>query len=299
MNGEYVPWEQGRVHLTTHGLMYGTMVFEGIRGYAAEDGKELYIFRLREHLNRLLRNSRIIGLEPAWTADELSTRILELIRRNDHRADIYIRPGIYFGEGGISLAPSMQSTDYFTFTVELGNYFGGEKPLSTCISSWIRIDSNTLPPSAKISGGYVNSMLASMDAKKAGFDEAIFLTRNGYVSEGAGENIFVVRNGVIATPPFSADILEGITRDSVIKLAEEAGMTVEVRDIYRSELYTADEVFFTGTAAEVSPIGSIDHRSVGDGGTGRVTDRLKSAFKSIARGKGKHREWLTPVYGSK
>lgn len=296
MNGEFLPWSEGKVHLTTHGFMYGTMVFEGIRGYVSEDGKDVYIFRLMEHIERLLRNGKILRLEPRWSAKDLAEGVAELVRRNEHKADIYIRPGMYFGEGSISLAPSNQSTDYFVFTAELGNYFGAEKPLSTCISSWVRIDSNALPPSAKIAGSYVNSMLASKDAKKMGFDEAIFLTHNGFVSEGAGENIFIIRNGKIATPPLSADILEGITRDSVIRIAQEEGIEVEVRDIYRSELYTADEVFFTGTAAEISPIGSIDGRPVGDGGVGPTTAKLKSSFKGIVRGGGRHSEWLTSVY---
>lgn len=279
--------------------MYGTMVFEGIRGYVNGDKTNVYVFRLKEHLERLLRNSRILRLEPKWSSSDLADNITELIRKNEQMADVYIRPGIYFGQGGISLAPSSQSTDYFAFIVELGNYFGAEKPLNVCVSSWVRVDANALPPSAKISGAYVNSMLASMDAKKAGFDEAVFLTHNGYVSEGAGENIFVIRKGILSTPPFSADILEGITRETVIQIAEEEGFEVEVRDIYRSELYTADEIFFTGTAAEISPIGSVDNRVVGDGGVGPLTGKLKATFSSMARGQGKHREWLTPAYPAK
>ncbi len=297
INGEYVDWNNAKLHVTTHALLYGTAVFEGIRAYASAEGGQLYVFRLKEHVTRLLNNTRVLKLKQPLTVDAFSEKIVELLEKNNFHTDVYIRPVVYFGEGAIGLKPLKQSTDYFVFAVELGNYFGEDKALKVGISSWVRPSNNSLPPSAKVNGSYVNSMLASMDARDAGYDEAILLTQNGYVSEGPGENLFIVKKGKLITPPVSADILEGITRDAVISMATEIGIDVVERDVARTELYTCDELFLCGTAAQISPVGSVDGRIIGDGKAGKITSKLAATFNEAVRGKDDNRRgWLTPVY---
>ena len=297
MNGNFVDWEDAKVHVSTHGLLYGSGVFEGIRAYMDHEGKQLSVFRLKEHVRRMLNNTKILNLKPAISEKEFVDKIVELLRVNNHKTDVYIRPVIYFGAGGIGIRPAKQSTDYFIFSQAMGGYFASVKPLNVCVSSWTRITNNSLPPSAKVTGAYVNSMIASAEAAQSGFDEALFLTQNGYVCEGSGENIFMVKNGVLVTPPLSADILEGITRDSVIRLAEDRNIPVVERDISRTELYTCDELFLCGTAAQITPIGSVDRRTVGDGKVGNVTEKLINAFEAVIRGKDRRfASWLTPVY---
>ncbi len=297
LNGEYVDWNNAKLHVTTHALLYGSAVFEGIRAYASPDSKQLFVFRLREHIVRLLNNAKVLRLKQPLTVDAFSEKIVELLNMNNFHSDVYIRPVVYFGEGPIGLKPLKQSTDYFVFAVELGNYFGEERALRVGISSWVRPSNNSLPPSAKVNGSYVNSMLASMDAKDAGYDEAILLTQNGYVSEGPGENLFIVKKGKLITPPLSADILDGITRDAIISIAAESGIGVVERDVARTELYTCDELFLCGTAAQISPVGSVDGRVIGDGKPGKITSELVAIFNDTVRGKDDNRRgWLTPVY---
>lgn len=297
INGNYVDWEDANIHVSTHGLLYGTGVFEGIRAYMGRDEKQLYVFRLKEHVRRIFRSAKVLNLKPPVSEDEFHDQVVELLRRNSHKSDVYIRPVIYFGQGGVGIKPLKHSTDYFIFTQEMGGYFSERRPLNVCISSWTRITNNSLPPSAKVTGAYVNSMMASVDAAQSGYDEGIFLTQNGYVCEGAGENIFMVKDDKLITPPLSADILEGITRDTVIRLGEEFNIPVVERDISRTELYTCDELFFCGTAAQLTPIGSVDRKTVADGKTGRITSKLMEAFDSIVRGgDSKFSSWLTPVY---
>ncbi len=297
LNGQYVDWNDAKLHVTTHALLYGSAVFEGIRAYASPDKEQLFVFRLREHIVRLLNNAKVLRLKQPLTVDAFSDKIIELLSMNGFHTDVYIRPVVYFGEGPIGLKPLKQSTDYFVFAVEFGNYFGENRALKVGISSWVRPSNNSLPPSAKVNGSYVNSMLASMDAKEAGYDEAILLTQNGYVSEGPGENIFMVKKGKLITPPVSADILEGITRDSVTSIATEIRIDVVERDVARTELYTCDELFLCGTAAQISPVGSVDGRTIGDGRPGKLTTKLASLFDEAVRGADDNRRaWLTPVY---
>lgn len=297
INGNVVDWGDARVHVSTHGLLYGTGVFEGIRAYIARDGEQLFVFRLKEHVARIFRSAKIIGLKPKISESEFTDSIVDLLRLNNHKRDTYIRPVIYFGEGGIGIKPAKQSTDYFIFTQEMEGYFASDKALNVGISSWTRVSNNSLPPSAKVTGAYVNSMLASMEAKQAGYDEALFLTRNGYVCEGSGENIFMVKGNTLVTPPLSADILEGITRDTVMRLAEELNIPVVERDISRTELYTCDELFLCGTAAQISPVGSVDRRTVGKGSIGSMTEKLRASFDAAVRGDDRrYSSWLTPVY---
>jgi branched-chain amino acid aminotransferase len=297
LNGKFVDWNDAKLHVTTHALLYGSAVFEGIRAYASADGKQLFVFRLKEHVVRLLNNAKVLRLKATLDVDAFSEKIVELLRLNEFHTDAYIRPVIYFGEGEIGLKPLKQSTDYFVFAVEFGNYFGEARPLNVGISSWVRPSNNSLPPSAKINGSYVNSMLASMDAKESGFDEAIMLTQNGFVSEGPGENLFIVKKGKLITPPVSADILEGITRDSIMSIARNSGLEVVERDVARTELYTCDELFLCGTAAQISPVASVDRRIIGDGKPGEITSKLNASFNNAVRGKDRNYVgWLSQVY---
>ncbi|MBS7609703.1 branched-chain amino acid transaminase [Candidatus Bathyarchaeota archaeon] len=295
MNGRFIEWDEAKVHVLTHALNYGTGVFEGIRGYAG-DGN-LYVFRLHDHLNRLMRSAKTYFMEIPYKVEDLEKAILELLRRNELRVTCYIRPLAYRSYGFIGLDPSRSEVHVAIAAFPFGKYLDPTKGVSCCISSWRRIAIDALPPDAKACGNYVNSALAKMEALKNGYDEAIFLDSHGYVCEGTGENIFIVRDGIIATPPLSAGILEGITRDSVIKIAGDMGLKVEERIITRNELYVCDEAFFTGTAAEITPIVKIDGRIVGDGSIGPITRRLQEAFFSIVEGRNdRYKHWLTAVY---
>lgn len=294
MNGQFVPWNEAKVHVLTHALHYGTGVFEGIRAYW--DGSQLYVFRLREHVQRLLNSAKICGFDPKYSLEEWEKAILETLRVNEVRYDAYIRPLLFVGYGPIGISVEGHEMDALVLIVPFGKYF--EKPgVNVMVSSWRRIAGMSNPPAAKVTGHYVNSVLAKMEALRNGYDEAILLNVDGKVSEGTGENLFIVRNGVIITPPVSADILEGITRQSVIALSKDMGYDVVERDISRYELYIADEAFFSGTAAEITPILSIDKRPVNDGKVGPITKKLKEKYENVVRGREpKYKGWLTPVY---
>lgn len=294
MNGRFVPWDEAKVHVLTHALHYGTGVFEGIRAYW--NGSQLYVFRLREHMQRLLNSAKIYGFDPKYSLEEWEKAVLETLRANEIRCNAYIRPLLFVGYGPIGLNLRGHEMEALILTIPFEKYF--EKPgVDVMISSWRRISEMTNPPSAKVCGHYTNSVLAKMEAINNGYDEAILLDINGKVSEGSGENLFIVRNGIIITPPISADILEGITRQCIITLAKDMGYDVVERDISRTELYLADEAFFSGTAAEVTPILSVDRRPVGDGKIGPVTKALKEKYERVVRGEEpKYKGWLTPVY---
>lgn len=294
MDGRFVEWEEAKVHVSVHALHYGTAVFEGIRAYMGDDN--LYVFRLREHMERLIYSASVLYLNTQYSAKDLVEATVQLLRKNEFKTDLYIRPLIYAGRGSIGLDIFKNEINVLIFAFPFPPLFEKEG-IRVCISSWRRISDEVTPPMAKISGNYVNSLLASMDAKKSGFDEALLMDRNGYVSEGAGENLFIVRRGIIITPPTYSSILEGVTRDAVITIARDLGYRVEERPISRGELYSADEVFFTGTAAEITPILEVDHRRIGDGKPGPVARRLKERFAEITRGRDeRYKGWLTPVY---
>lgn len=293
-DGELIQWEEAKIHVMTHSLHYGTAVFEGIRAYYNKG--ELYVFRLKDHLKRMKRSAKIYGFPLKYSVETLEEAVLTLLRSNEIREDVYIRPITFLGYGTIGLifkdVPSHTAIIAFPF----GRYFDKEG-VHVMVSSWRRITGEATPPLAKVSGHYVNSVLAKMEALRNGYDEAVMLDSRGYVSEGSGENIFVVRGGVLATPPISSDVLEGITRDTIITLAREEGFTVEVRNISRAELYVADEVFLVGTAAEVTPVLSIDGRPVGDGRVGPVALKIREVYRNVASGEDhRHPEWRTPVY---
>ncbi|CAA9516608.1 MAG: Branched-chain amino acid aminotransferase [uncultured Solirubrobacteraceae bacterium] len=296
MNGEFVAWEDAKVHVLTHGLHYGTGVFEGIRCYDSEIGPA--VFRHREHLRRLGRSAELYYMALPYDIEALRSATHELIGRNGLRS-CYIRPIAFRGYGQMGLNPLEAPVDVSIAVWEWGAYLGEEgktKGIRAKVSSWRRISPGSLIPSAKASGQYLNSVLAKIESLKAGYEEAIMLDDRGSVCEGTGENIFVVWEGRIVTPPPAASILDGITRKSAIQIARDLGIEVIERDIARAELYLADEVFMTGTAAELVPVREIDDHTIGDGAPGELTRAVQTAFENALFGRDeRYREWLDPV----
>lgn len=299
MNGEFVPWEDAQVHVLTHALHYGTSVFEGVRCYDTEIGPA--IFRHQDHIDRLFRSAQAYFMEIPFTPEQIRTATLDLISRNKFRS-CYIRPIAYRGYGSMGLFPLTIDVDLTIAVWEWGLYLGeGGKTngIRAKISSWRRISPETLIPYAKAGGQYLNSILAKVEAHNAGYDEALLLDHVGNVCEGTGENIFVVRDGVIATPPMSSSILEGISRDSIIKIAADMGHEVVIREIAADELPIADEIFLTGTAAEMVPVRELDDRPVGTGKPGEITKALLAVYEDALYGRDeRYREWLDPVLDS-
>jgi len=273
-------------------------VFEGIRGYRSTSGDDVLIFRMREHYQRLERSCKILNILLSHDADSLCRLTVDLVRANGFREDIYIRPIAYKSAERIGVHLSDES-EVVIVAVPFGKYLEDEKPLAVGVSSWRRTEDNAIPGRAKVNGSYVNLALAASEARSAGFDEAILLNEDGHVSEAAGMNLYLVRDGRMVTPGVSANLLEGVTRDSIRTLArEELGLSVEERQVDRTELYVADEAFLVGTAAQVAPIGSIDRRVLGDGQAGPITARLKDLYGRVARGQvSKYASWVTRVTG--
>jgi len=292
MDGRYVRFEDAKVHVLCHSLHYGNAIFEGIRCYDTDKGPA--VFRLREHLNRLFNSAKSYCMKIPYSKEELREATLGLMRINNVK-ECYIRPIVFYGDEHIGLEPEGLKVHVALIPIPWGHYFGEkiEKGLRAKISSWCRINPLIVPPQAKCAGNYVNSLLAKMEATKAGYDEAILQNISGYIAEGPGENIFIVRQGKLITPPVHAGILIGATRDSIMKIAKDMGIEVIIRDIPREELYISDEAFFTGTAAEVTPIVEVDDRVIGNGKRGPITCKLQSKFFDILRGKDeKYYEWL-------
>ncbi|MEM4416961.1 MAG: branched-chain amino acid transaminase, partial [Nitrososphaerota archaeon] len=260
MDGELVPWDQAKIHISTNALHYGSAVFEGIRGYYHEG--EIYVFKLREHIRRLIDSARIVMLRNRYTERELVDATILTLRENRYATNVYIRPIIYAGENVMTLDIAEVPVRAAILTFPLDKFFK-KFGLRVGVSSWRRLPDTSMPPRAKAAANYLNSMLATREARMAGFDEAILLDQSGFVSEGPGENIFLVKDDVLSTPPASSAILEGITRGTVMTLARDLGYQVVERQISRVELYTADELFFTGTAVEIQPIIEVDGRAVG------------------------------------
>jgi branched-chain amino acid aminotransferase len=296
MNGDFVAWEDAKVHVLTHGLHYGTGVFEGIRAYDTELGTA--IFRHDDHIDRLFRSAGLYHMPIPYTLEELRAATHELIARNGLRA-CYIRPIAFRGYGQMGLYPLDSPVDVSIAVWEWGAYLGEEgkqRGIRAKVSSWRRISGDSLIPHAKASGQYLNSVLAKIESQKAGYEEAILLDDIGHVCEGTGENIFVVRGDEIATPPSTAGILDGINRRSVKTIAKDLGHTVVDRDIDRGELYMADEVFLTGTAAELVPVREIDDHTVGGGEPGPITRELQGVFDDALHGRDeRYRDWLDVV----
>jgi branched-chain amino acid aminotransferase len=282
MNGELVDWADARVHVGSHGLHYGTGVFEGIRCYDTERGPA--VFRLTEHLKRLETSAKLLYMELPYSVEELRAACHETIGAND-LAECYIRPIAYFGYGELGVHTGTNPVDVAVICFPWGAYLGEQSQsqgITAMISSWRRVGPNTIPHAAKATGVYLNSMLATHEARRAGYDEAILLTQDGNIADGPGETIFVVKDGTIFTPDLSASILPGITRDTVIQIAQDLGYTVVEKALIRTDLYTADEVFFTGTAVEVTPVRSIDDHEIG---VGSVTLELQAAYGDTVRGR--------------
>ncbi len=296
-NGKFVPTEEAKVSIMTNALQYGTAVFGGMRGYINKREGFLSVFRIRDHFKRLIASLKILGAEIQYSIDDLVKITIDLVRRNNPDTDVYFRPFAY--AGSTRLSPNLAAEKDFSFAmyaIPLGDYLPTDKGLRVKISSWRRVKDNAIPARAKISGAYINSALARKEAVDDGYDEAIFLTEDGYVSEGSAENIFIVRDGVLITPPESEAILEGITRKTIIQLAKDEGFDVQIRRVERSELYVADEMFFCGTGVQVAWIKEVDKRIVADGKIGKITKKLQSLYFDIVRGKvKKYLDWCTVV----
>ena len=282
MNGRVVPHAEAVVHFLTPALHYGAGVFEGIRCYATPRGPA--VFRLTDHLARLDASARLLYMELLYTVDELREVSLELIGRNG-LPECYLRPIAFFGYGELGVATAGNPVDVVIMSWPWGTYLGEDgvkNGIRAKISSWKRVGANTIPHAAKATGIYLNSMLAVTEANRAGYDEAILLTDDGFIADGSGENVFVVKDGTIATPPLSTSILPGITRATLIEIAQDLGYTVEEKNLIRTDLYLADEVFMTGTAAEVTPIRSVDDQEIGP--PGEITKKLQQTYQDTVRG---------------
>jgi len=294
-NGKFIPWDQATLHVMSHVVNYGSSVFEGIRCYALPSGPA--IFRAQEHIQRLLDSARIYRIDVDFTREDIIGGMLELVKSNGVWP-CYIRPIILRGYGEAGVNPFNSPTEVYVCNYPWGKYLGTDaaQGVDVCISSWTRIAPNTLPAMAKAGANYMNSQLIKMEAIINGYAEGIALDVNGYVSEGSGENLFVVRNGVLQTAPLGNSVLPGITRDSVLQIARDLGIPVVEQGIPRESLYIADEVFFTGTAAEITPIRSVDKISVGKGVVGPITKSVQQEFYGIVHGEKPDRHnWLTPV----
>jgi branched-chain amino acid aminotransferase len=296
MDGKLVPWDEAKIHVLTHTLHYGLGVFEGIRCYKTEKGPA--VFRLRDHIKRLEKSADLVGMKLPFSVDGLVGAVKETIKANEIE-ECYIRPIVFYGYGVMGLNPAGSPVNAAIAIWPWAPYLGEEglkKGVRAKISSWLRIDSRILPPQAKLIANYANSILAKLDAVNSGYDEAILLNTEGFVAEGPGENLFIVEDRVLFTPPLSAGALEGITRDSVMKIARDKGIPVKEENISRERLYGADEAFFTGTAAEVTPIREIDGHTIGSGKRGEITEELQRTFFSAVRGKEpKYEAWLNYV----
>jgi len=296
--GQYIPLAEAKISVLTHGFGYGTGCFEGIRGYYNDEHEQVYLFRLPEHYDRLAQSARTLMMNMQYSPAELSEISLECIRRSNLRQDVYLRPMVYKSTPAIGVRLHDLEDDVVVIMVPFGNYIDIDRALKVGVSSWKRIDDNMIPARAKITGAYINSAFAKSEAQMNGFDEAIMLNSDGHVSEGSAENLFMYRKGVWVTPPVTENILEGITRDTVMTLLrDELGQRVEERIIDRTELYAADELFLCGTGAQIAPVGSVDHRQLADGKIGPITAQVQRLYFEVVRGNvPRYAHWCTPVY---
>ena len=294
---KFVPLAEARISVMTNALHYGTAIFEGIRGNWNSQQEQIYIFRLKEHYERLINGCRLLKINLPYSADELCRITVELVQKCAFEEDIYIRPLAYKSSEALGVRLHDLEEDFFVLAIPWGRYLDMDT-CRCCVSSWRRPADNVIPPQGKITGIYVNNAFTKTEAIENGFDEGIMLSPDGFVSEGSGENIFLVINGQLVTPPIYNSILPGITRDTVVKLAKnELGLETVERPIARSELYTADECFLTGTAAHLTPVAEIDRRQIGGGGIGEVTGKLKKLYFDVIRGdNARYMDWCTPAY---
>ena len=295
-NGEIIPWEDATTHVLTHALHYGSAVFEGIRCYYDEESGDSVVFRLQDHMERLHRSAKMIMMDLPYSVDELCQATVDLIKANDIKS-CYIRPLAYYGYGQMGVDPTGAPTDVIIAVWPWDAYLGEEaleRGIDVGISSWRQRSFNAIPPAIKSAASYLNSILAKLEAKNHGYSEAIMLNENGYVTEGTGENLFVVRNGILSTPPLSDGLLEGVTRDSVLTIACDLDIPALEESLTRADLYIADEAFMTGSAAELTPVHSIDDRVVGD--RGPITTQLQKRYFDVAYGRvPEYEEWITRI----
>jgi branched-chain amino acid aminotransferase len=297
INGKLMPLEDAKISIMAPGLTFAATVFEGLRAYWNEEKQELFVFRLEEHLKRLFDSMKLLRFGEHPSINTLREQLLENIRSNEYREDIYIRLQAYIDDWGSMLAKGPVSTSIVSYPRPRLNAF--ETGRNFAVSSWRRLDDNASPPRAKASGNYINSRLAGMEARESGYDGAIILTAAGKVSEGPGGCIFIVRNGVLITPGVTSGILESLTRDSILRMALETGQAAETRDVDRTELYIADEIFYCGTGQEITPVISVDRIPAGDGKPGKITRAMQALYdKQVRDIAPKNRDWRTPVYAS-
>lgn len=295
--GKIVPLGEAKINIATHGFLYGTAVFSGMRAYWNEEKKELYLFRPYDHFRRLLDSARMMAMEVPYDEEGLIQLTIDLLKTDNYQQDVYLRPTIYKADMGIGVRLHNLRDELSIFTAAYEPYVKNDTNSHVTVSSWRRVDDNAIPARSKVAGAYVNSALAKTDANRAGFDEALVLTSEGHVSEGSAMNVFMIRNGTLYTPPLTDNILEGITRRSVIEVAQkELGLEVVERSIDRTEILIADEVFLTGSAAQVVAVTKIDYRPIGGGVMGPITSKLKDIYEDIVRARNtKYANWNVAV----
>ncbi|HSG45222.1 MAG TPA: branched-chain amino acid transaminase [Anaerolineales bacterium] len=295
--GKIVPLSEANINIATHGFLYGTAVFGGMRGYWNEEKKRLFVFRPYDHFRRLLHSSKMMAVKTEYDEESLIDLTLEVLRTDNWQRDIYMRPTFYKADLGIGVKLHDLKDEFCMFVIPFDKYVANDTNAHVTISSWKRIDDNVIPARGKVAGAYVNSALIKTDANRSGFDEALVLDNNGHISEGSAMNIFMLRDGVLVTPPVTDNILEGITRRSVIELARnELGLEVIERSIDRTEVFISEEIFMTGTAAQITAVTKVDHRPVGGGVMGPVTTKLRTLYDDILRGKiEKYENWNVAV----
>jgi len=297
-NGRIVPYSEAKVGVLTHGLNYGTGVFGGIRAYWNQDLRQLFIFRPHDHFRRFLESTKLLRMEFSYAETELTKALIDLLRTENHKTDCYIRPLAFYSDEIIGVRLHDLTPALAIVSLPFGKYVEKDEGSHVTFSSWRRVDDNMVPARGKITGSYINSAFAKTDAQRAGFDEAILLNLDGHICEGSAENIFVVRNGAVMTPPITDNILEGITRQTVMTLLrDKLGMNVVERSIDRSEVYLAQEMFFTGTGAQITAVTRVDYRAIGAGQMGPVTKKLREVFFDTVRSREeKYKHWCVPVY---
>ncbi len=298
MDGKYVEKEKAVIPVMTHAFLYGTGIFEGIRAYYNQEEKQLYAFRVPEHYERLYKSAKIMHMDPQYSVEEFCRITKELLKKNNYTQDTYIRPTLYKSAQKIGPGLIDNPDSFLIFTLPMGDYIDTSKGLKVCVSNWRRNSDNAIPPRAKVTGAYANTALIITDARLAGFDDAIVLTEDGVVTEGSAMNLFIVSDGKLITTQTTDNILRGITRDTLIQLAKEVlGLEVVERSIDRTELYIADEAFYCGTGAQVSPIVNIDNRDLGDGKVGPVSIKLQKLYFDVVKGKVfEYKKWCMPIY---
>ena len=298
LNGEYVDIAKASIPVRTHAFLYGTAVFEGIRAYWNEDEKQLYVFRAKEHYERLQRSAKIMYMESPHTVEEYCKITVDLMKKNNYKEDAYMRPTLYKSAQKVGPGLFDNPDSFMIISNKMGDYIDTSKGLSVCVSSWRRNSDNAIPPRAKVAGSYANAALIKTDAHNAGFDDAVVLDEQGQVTEGSAMNLFLIQNGKLVTTMKTDNILVGVTRNTIIELAKDVlSLEVEERAIDRTELYISDEAFYCGTGAQVSPIVEIDHRKLGDGNVGPIAKELQKLYFDVVKGKvPKYKKWCMPVY---